>query len=537
MKILKRFLAIFLALVIFVNVCIPRKSEAIVPAVLSSKVIIGTLAGAGIIFSFNELMTSTEIDEVLTSIAISIYQNLSATAKEFIDSLTGMDSVDVPPEIMNSIIDSAVSVVNHMYVDSSVKLVKVSPTTEGYPDINIPYHVVDLPFEANTYNHSSSDIYDIDGLMCPFFLYDSSSSSSTFNVDGITFDLLSETVGCEYTNNSYFWYKSPVFETYGIKYLHPEWGSFSNFGDNLICGSLTSSSVKGIYFGNAYNSVGHEILFLSGSSDYVGHVFDSLSETIECFFIWNSYSDSFGTVANVRSKTDDSIIYQAISIGDTTDTLTTLYGISSHETPVVTIPEVIPEYTGTATIPIEETLTEQLTVDVVGETAGTVDTPDTPSTGTTEVSLLESILNAILGIPNTILEGIKSLFSVDSELYQQISNLLNEKLPIIDQSRSLVDNTIEIFSNNVLEPPQIIIDFSDSDSEIDYGGEAVALDFSWYQPYKGTVDLIIIGFVYIIFFWRLFYRLPSIVAGSDSIFSMFTSDTSSLSDRKGGKVK
>ena len=39
------------------------------------------------------------------------------------------------------------------------------------------------------------------------------------------------------------------------------------------------------------------------------------------------------------------------------------------------------------------------------------------------------------------------------------------------------------------------------------------IDFSWYSPYKTYGDLIITGFVYAFFLWRIFINLPNIIHG------------------------
>ena len=43
--------------------------------------------------------------------------------------------------------------------------------------------------------------------------------------------------------------------------------------------------------------------------------------------------------------------------------------------------------------------------------------------------------------------------------------------------------------------------------------KVIVLDFSWYAPYKTYGDLIITGFVYAFFLWRLFINLPNITHG------------------------
>lgn len=50
------------------------------------------------------------------------------------------------------------------------------------------------------------------------------------------------------------------------------------------------------------------------------------------------------------------------------------------------------------------------------------------------------------------------------------------------------------------------------------------VDFSWFEPYKNYTDLIITGFVYVMFLWRLIIRLPDIISGSGG----FIHDTESI---------
>lgn len=40
---------------------------------------------------------------------------------------------------------------------------------------------------------------------------------------------------------------------------------------------------------------------------------------------------------------------------------------------------------------------------------------------------------------------------------------------------------------------------------------------SWYAPYKAYGDLIITGFVYVFFIWRIFIKLPGIISGTSGV--------------------
>lgn len=41
----------------------------------------------------------------------------------------------------------------------------------------------------------------------------------------------------------------------------------------------------------------------------------------------------------------------------------------------------------------------------------------------------------------------------------------------------------------------------------------IVIDFSFYAPYKTYGDLILTGFIYIFFLWRLFTSIPNIING------------------------
>ena len=58
----------------------------------------------------------------------------------------------------------------------------------------------------------------------------------------------------------------------------------------------------------------------------------------------------------------------------------------------------------------------------------------------------------------------------------------------------------------------------------------VALDFSWYAPFKHYGDLVITGFVYAMYLWRLFIKLPGIISGSSGGIEALSNYTGSRSD-------
>lgn len=49
------------------------------------------------------------------------------------------------------------------------------------------------------------------------------------------------------------------------------------------------------------------------------------------------------------------------------------------------------------------------------------------------------------------------------------------------------------------------------------GAQTVTIDFSWYAPYKPTVDKLLAGMIYVTFIWNVFRRLPDIIQGAGMV--------------------
>ena len=68
------------------------------------------------------------------------------------------------------------------------------------------------------------------------------------------------------------------------------------------------------------------------------------------------------------------------------------------------------------------------------------------------------------------------------------------------------------FSGLGSRPPVIYIDLGNSASWA-IGGTQKFLDLTWYAQYKPTVDTILSGFLWLLFAWRFFLRLPGLLRG------------------------
>lgn len=97
----------------------------------------------------------------------------------------------------------------------------------------------------------------------------------------------------------------------------------------------------------------------------------------------------------------------------------------------------------------------------------------------------------------------------------------NNEEEITVQEEAAAGNSVNENSVNGggLEAPKIMIHFGNATSEINYGGDAVALDFSWYAPYKPYVDKFIVAFCWAVFLWHLVRTIPGIIGGVDGYVS------------------
>lgn len=106
---------------------------------------------------------------------------------------------------------------------------------------------------------------------------------------------------------------------------------------------------------------------------------------------------------------------------------------------------------------------------------------------------------------------LKALFVPSEEKILALRNVFTDKLSFID-SIKLAVNSIKNMYENVSALPSYSININSRF----YSGELTIIDLAWYAPYKSYGDLVITGFTYILFIWRLWCRLPSILHGLGS---------------------
>ena len=131
---------------------------------------------------------------------------------------------------------------------------------------------------------------------------------------------------------------------------------------------------------------------------------------------------------------------------------------------------------------------------------------------------LKKILDAILSLPASIAELIEAIltkvFVPDLAKAQDQILAIQNKFGWVTALNDCIKNNLTSLKPDSA-PPVIYIDFTQAESfKYVPVGKQVAIDFSWYARYKPTGDAIIGSFMWIVYLWYLWKRLPDIISGS-----------------------
>ena len=117
------------------------------------------------------------------------------------------------------------------------------------------------------------------------------------------------------------------------------------------------------------------------------------------------------------------------------------------------------------------------------------------------------------------------IFVPSQERIDAITNTVKVKFEFVDSVKTAI-NSVKDLLNNLGNAPKITLNLKAT--KYTQAQNTVVFDLSWYAPYKTYGDLVITGFVYLMFIWRLLVTLPSIingVGGSAITFEKIGSDT------------
>lgn len=149
------------------------------------------------------------------------------------------------------------------------------------------------------------------------------------------------------------------------------------------------------------------------------------------------------------------------------------------------------------------------------------------------VTVGTSIINGITSGVQTILSDI---FVPDNANLQTQINNITSKFAFVTDLKNVGASLYSLIAGATDTTPTVKVNMASANSKYDYGqGEAVVLDFRWYQPYKALVDIIIVAFVYAMYFWRLYTRLPAIISGAPA-FSSGSSTSYTISNNNQAEI-
>ena len=123
-------------------------------------------------------------------------------------------------------------------------------------------------------------------------------------------------------------------------------------------------------------------------------------------------------------------------------------------------------------------------------------------------------------IPKQILEGITAIFVPKEDFLTAKWEAIRAEFAFADSIMSSGDMVLDVLNGIDPEPPVIYIDLGASEGSYDIGGEVPFLDLRWYERYKPTGDAIISAFLWLVFAWRMFIKLPGIIGGLPGDFVM-----------------
>lgn len=119
---------------------------------------------------------------------------------------------------------------------------------------------------------------------------------------------------------------------------------------------------------------------------------------------------------------------------------------------------------------------------------------------------------------------LKALFIPSEERLTAIGDTVKSKFGFIDTIKDTI-NTMHNLITNLDEG----VEMSYNVESKYYTGAVPIVNLSWYRPFKPYGDIVITGFVYMFFIWRIFIHAPNIIHGLGGDYV----EVSTISERRG----
>ena len=153
------------------------------------------------------------------------------------------------------------------------------------------------------------------------------------------------------------------------------------------------------------------------------------------------------------------------------------------------------------------------------------------------VGALTNIWDLITSIPQAIAEAISAIFVPDADFITEKWNAIRSRFAFADAIASSGEMILGVLQGIDPEPPVIYVELGDAEGSYYLGGQVAFLDLRWYARYKPTGDAIISAFLWMVFVWRMFIKLPGIIAGLPGDFVMQGVIDLGLADRLPARKK
>lgn len=112
-----------------------------------------------------------------------------------------------------------------------------------------------------------------------------------------------------------------------------------------------------------------------------------------------------------------------------------------------------------------------------------------------------------------ISNALSYLFTPTQSNIDNLTNTVDEKFGFIDSIQIAINEIQDMIENIENGTSEFTLDI---DSDV-YSGEVVLFDLAWYAQFKSYGDLVFTGFAYVLFVWRLWKAIPSILNGFSSV--------------------
>lgn len=136
----------------------------------------------------------------------------------------------------------------------------------------------------------------------------------------------------------------------------------------------------------------------------------------------------------------------------------------------------------------------------------------------------------IQALPQAIADAVKQalydLFVPSPNYWDDKINNLKSCFPFFDSMLSSFGSLKGFLLSLGQRPPVIYIDLSNTSWVM--GGRIAFIDLTWYAEYKTTMDTILSAFLWLLFLWRVFLNLPSIIEGLPGISVFFPASAERL---------